>query len=134
MSGERRLEETLRGINPGRPSAALRSRVLAEARSSLGPAPALMDRLWFSRPLRLAWLGALVLLVAAELVLPGAGGIRPAGAARIEELGEEELLMLRAAGAAEVYGPRRLELLMAQAGPNSFRLPPGESGLDLLME
>lgn len=57
----------------GRPSVrpGLKQQVLARARSAAGVRPALADRLWESRPLRLAWTVAVVALLGVQLALAG---------------------------------------------------------------
>lgn len=65
------LERLLKGLAPPAPDASLRQRTLARARLA-HPAPAPADawrRAWESRPLRLAWGTAVLLLVAAHVFL-----------------------------------------------------------------
>ena len=80
------LQRLLQGLTPPAPDETIRERVLMPARLAL-EAPAPPDRwrrLWESRPLRLAWATAVLLLVAAHVLVvpkraaPAAGGGRGA--------------------------------------------------------
>lgn len=83
MRSQERLddESPLRGLNLPQPPRELRARVLGAARtgSRVGPAADAWSRLWHSRSLRLAWAGAVVLLLAGHAALSlDRSGVRPA--------------------------------------------------------
>ena len=72
------LELLLPGLEPPPPPAGLRARAVAAARDSMtaAPAPDRWSRIWNSRALRLAWAGAVALLVAGHVLVgrdPGSG-------------------------------------------------------------
>lgn len=85
----RRDDDPLRGLRPPPPPVALRTATLAAAelaRAAGAPPPvrpALIDRLWESRPLRWAWLAAVAALLAGHLALrpppPPAVAVAPPG-------------------------------------------------------
>ena len=64
-------ESLLRGLDLPHPPRGLRARVLDAARTGarVGPAADVWSRLWHSRNLRLAWAGAVVLLLAGHTAL-----------------------------------------------------------------
>ncbi len=68
------LERLLPGLEPPPPPAGLRVRAVAAARERMAaaPAPDLWSRIWNNRGLRLAWAGAVALLLAGH-VLVGRG-------------------------------------------------------------
>jgi len=70
---KRELRGMLERHPPPRPDDALGRRVLTAAQEANRPAesPTLGDRLWFSRPARLGWAAALILLVVAQVVVAG---------------------------------------------------------------
>jgi hypothetical protein len=83
MTEEKRLGgggELFRGLSPGRPPAELGARVLSVAAEALVMERDLWARLWSSRPARLGWAAAVVLLIGAHLaVTPMMGtAVRPA--------------------------------------------------------
>jgi len=61
------LEDRLRSMRRPGPSPELRERALARAAGLAAPPVSWVERWWASRSLRIAWAGALVLLVAANL-------------------------------------------------------------------
>ncbi len=70
------LERLLPGLEPPPPPAGLRSRAVAAARDSMtaAPAPDRWSRIWNSRALRLAWAGAVALLLAGHVLISGDPG------------------------------------------------------------
>ena len=60
--------EPLRNFSPPRASEALRARVLSRAREAAAHAvrPSRVDRIWYSKGWRLAWVGALAALILLE--------------------------------------------------------------------
>ncbi len=92
------MARLLTAIEEPEPPRALRARALAgaeEAWTRGGPAADRWRRLWESRPLRLAWAAAVVLLVGANLALRTGSRARPpaspAAAAAQERAGLKEL-------------------------------------------
>lgn len=70
------LERLLPDLEPPPPPAGLRARALAAARERMAaaPPPDLWSRIWNNRTLRLAWAGAVALLVAGHVVVSRAPG------------------------------------------------------------
>ncbi|MDD5564876.1 MAG: hypothetical protein PHQ91_14270 [Thermoanaerobaculaceae bacterium] len=92
------MAQLLAALEEPEPPRALRARALAgaeEAWTRGGPAADRWRRLWESRPLRLAWAAAVVLLVGANLALRTGSRARPpaspAAAAAQERAGLQEL-------------------------------------------
>jgi len=72
------LERLLPGLEPPPPPAGLRARALAAAceRLAAEPAPDLWSKIWNNRALRLAWAGAVALLLVGHVLVsrdPGSG-------------------------------------------------------------
>jgi|GEM_PF-1291330 len=66
------LPDPFRGLEPTRAPQDLRDRVLASARRAAAePRPGLVDRLWSSTGLRLAWVGCVLVLLVANLTSTG---------------------------------------------------------------
>lgn len=107
------LRELLSDLESPAPPPGLRSRVLARAAAALarGPAPDPWRRIWESRPLRLGWALAVLLLAGANLLLPARPG-RPAAVASVAPAaGDPDL------AAAQRLPRLRAELASAGAGP-----------------
>jgi hypothetical protein len=69
MRDRRRLEARLRRFRPDSPRASLRETVLSgAARSRAAPPPSRLERLWYSRPARLAAAACLAALLAAQVL------------------------------------------------------------------
>ena len=72
MTEERRPEEgdgLFRDLHPERPPAELRTRALTAAAEALERESNIWTRLWSSRPVRLAWAAAVVLLIGGHLAV-----------------------------------------------------------------
>jgi len=69
----RHAEPLFSTLQPPDPPAVLRRRVLAAARAALndGRAPDVWDRLWTSRPVRLAWAASVLGLAIGHLAISG---------------------------------------------------------------
>jgi len=69
----RHAEPLFSSLQPPVPPPVLRSRVLVAARAALtdGHAPDFWDRLWTSRPVRLAWAAAVLGLAVGHLAISG---------------------------------------------------------------
>ena len=66
------LPDPFLGLEPTRAPQDLRNRVLASARRAAAePRPGLVDRLWSSTGLRLAWVGCVLVLLVANLTATG---------------------------------------------------------------
>ncbi len=65
------LERLLPGLEPPPPPAGLRGRAVAAARERIAaaPAPDLWSKIWNNRALRLAWVGAVALLLAGHVLV-----------------------------------------------------------------
>jgi hypothetical protein len=97
------LDRLFAGLEPTRPPAHLRARVLALERAAVQRAdpPDVWARLWKSRSLRLAWTAAILLLVLAHTAIslpsrarPISAGIRDASMGRPQDPELEALLRL----------------------------------------
>ncbi len=75
------VKRLISAIEDPRPPRLLRERTLsrAEAAWDRSPAPDRWSRAWHSRPLRLVWAAAVVLLVPANLALRTGSRVRPQG-------------------------------------------------------
>ena len=91
------FERLMDGLEPPQPRPDLRSRTLAAARARMSPesTPDIWSRIWNHRGLRLAWVAAVVLLVAGHaLFVPGTGNeFRPIDPALIAEHRVDEYLV-----------------------------------------
>jgi len=84
MTMKHEAEPVVSALTPPAPPPELRGRVLAAARaaaSGAGRAPDLWDRLWTSRPVRLAWVAATVGLLAGHLLIGADTPATPVGPA-----------------------------------------------------
>lgn len=115
--------DPLAGLRPPPPPAALRARVLAAAQraSPTGESrrrESLPDRLWAARWLRLAWLGAVLVLLALHADLAGRDAPTPLPMPAYAETAED--------GSFDFFRPRPSQWTLAQ-----FRHPTTEPGLGL---
>jgi hypothetical protein len=92
-------EDLLRGMTPPAPSAFLRRCILSRAKEvSPEPDPSLVDRIWGSRPLRLAWASLVAVLLLGHAALspaapPAAPRLRGRFVAPATDLGFDEALL-----------------------------------------
>ncbi len=124
-----RVTRFLQELGSPEPTSGLRPRALAAAERAWAE-PSARDRwrlLWESRPLRLAWAAAVLLLLAGNLAVPGAGssGHTPLAAANRSDQGPEieetvTLPRLRLENVVDVAGSaqsRPGEVLPLRAAP-----------------
>ncbi len=104
MSWDRSIEERIRSLRRETPPADLRGRILTLARSIERPRITLTEKLWASRPLRLAWASSLAIL----LFLDPAMGRRVRMGAALRSVREDDRATIRTLSQALDLGGDRL--------------------------
>lgn len=120
------IARLLAALDEPEPPGALRERTLARAQSSWNrpPVPDSWNRVWHSRPLRLAWAAAVVALVVANAALRSGSQARPRTAAA-------DAASREAAGLAELQAVVELPRIRPEyagiGAPQGRAIPPGDS-------